>query len=108
MTAAHAEALFLKAEHSLKGLEKDLADGKVVSVDGFDQIVRGLCDTIATLPPKEARRFEERLNALAAGLGTIGEQMQTMRDALSTQLRGVSTQRQAQTAYRKTEVSGGA
>ena len=78
-----------------------VTEGHQIDLSGLDQGVASLCGDIAALPADERRDFKPRLLALIDDLGRLVGQIETQHKKIATALTGVSSRRNAVSAYGK-------
>lgn len=78
-----------------------VAEGRPIDLIGLDKEIATLCGNIAGLPGGERKDFKARLLALIDELGRLVAEIETQHRAIAAALGGVSSRRNAVSAYGK-------
>ncbi len=100
MTQSAQQAL-QEVDDYIKKANSILESGEYMELEGLDDKVRGLCETIAHMTPEEAKEYKDTLTRLMQDLDGLQSSLNNSKDKLKEELAGVQTHSQANHAYRK-------
>ncbi len=105
MTAKSTEALFDEIEQFISDSRTLLDAGAMMEMQGLEDQVRSLCETVLSLSQQERLAASVRMQKLLNELKTLGEDMVATRDQLADQIRSLSSQKKAAKAYKVADAS---
>ena len=97
------EALFKEIEDFINDSRMLLYSGAVVELEGLDDRVQHMCETVLKLSQAERLAHADRLQQLLWSLTDLGEAMGHYRDAMAEEIRHLSSHKKANVAYRTSE-----
>lgn len=100
MIAKSTQILFDDIERFITESRALLKAGEMLEMQGLDEQVRTLCQTVLQLSQEERVAAADRMQHVLAELKALGESMTETRDNLAEEIRGLSTQKKAATAYK--------
>lgn len=84
--------------------QRYLDEGNHVELEGLDAKVKELCQTIATLPPAEAKAFAEHLQQLLDEINGLAERLVKQRDEIKQSLGALNLHQKANVAYKTSDM----
>lgn len=97
------ELLFKQIEQFIAESRHLLDEGALVELEGLDNQVRHMCQTVLELTPQERAAHADRMQQLLWSLNDLGEAMSHYRDAMAEEIRHLTQHKRANVAYRTSE-----
>lgn len=94
------ETLFTEIEQFIQESRTMLESGALLEMNGLDDQVRSLCETVLQLSQEERIAASERMQHLLKELKALGEAMVEGRDRLADDIRQLGNQKKAAHAYK--------
>ncbi len=84
-----------------------MREGKIMELNGLDDQVKILCETVLQLTQEERIIYADWLQELLGDLKTLGDELVVQRDLVADEIRGMPSHQKANVAYRKVDASDG-
>lgn len=101
-TAHEPEIVVKELWQAIDAKDQLIARGDLVNLDDLDTQIKAFCTLLGTLPPNDARRFEEDLKKIMDKLIDWSTVLEARKNQLGGEARNLNTQSKAQTAYMTT------
>jgi hypothetical protein len=85
---------------------KTLKAGGAPKVSQVESSVRAYCESIAALPPEEAKTHKSGLKELMQLVSELGDELKVARDTVKEELKRLDNMRKAHAAYKNIENTG--
>lgn len=101
MKVPSVDTMLAQIEATMSRYEAEIAESKMIDMQGFEEGVQEMCSTLGSLPLSEAANFQARLQGISHRLEKMFKVLLERREEIRKEISSLDKSQQAQSAYAK-------